>query len=132
MTISPQLDVELVDDVIPQSVRNMARKDIMNRQIDMLVETVSTDGFVGFLNDIAALPTHDERRQFTTDNANLETLRERGVETPHGLRFTTREFELPEDGRTANSPLMQIDPKLDPRMGWCVSVGAIVCISFGG
>jgi hypothetical protein len=130
-TATPDLTLDLVDDIIPQTVRNLARKDIMNRQIDVLVETVSSPGFIGFVNDIGKLPTHDERREFTAEYASLETLRERGVDTPRGLRFTTREFEPPEDGRASDTPLMRIDPKLDPRMGFCISVGAIFCISFG-
>ena len=104
----------------------------MTKQINEFIDIISTDGFLDYVNGIAALPTYSERREYTAKTANVPTLREHGVPTPDGLRLTTREFEMPEDGRAANTPLVQVRPGTDPRMGFCVSVGVVVCASYGG
>nr|MDT0661137.1 hypothetical protein [Micromonospora sp. DSM 115978] len=123
---------DVLSDHIPQSVRRLVRREMLDEQIDALIDAVSSDAFLGYVNEMGALPTHDERRTYTARTASVETLAERGLRIPDGLRFTTREFELPEDGLKSNSSIMRLDPDLDPRMGFCVSVGVVVCISFGG
>ena len=106
-------------------------KETITKQIDDFIEVIASDGFIGYINDVAQLPTHAERKELTAKTANLETLRERGVPVPDGLRFTTREFELPEDCREAEGPLLKVRPELDPRMGGCISIGFYVCASYG-
>lgn len=118
-------------DATLEEVRTQVTKQAVTAQIDEFLEIIESDGFIDYVNDIAALPTYSERRDWTARTANLDTLKKYGVDTPDGLRFTTREFERPEDGRASNSPLLTIRPGTDPRMGWCVSIGVIVCGSYG-
>lgn len=113
-------------------IRHRVNKETVTKQIDQFIDIISTDGFLDYVNGIAAMPTYSERREYTAQTANVPTLKEHGVPTPEGLRLTTREFELPEDGHVSNSPLVKVRPDLDPRMGFCVSVGVVVCVSYGG
>lgn len=120
-----------IDDVLSQ-VRARANKESLEQQIDQFIDIIATDGFLDYVNGIAELPTFAERRVRTLETANIETLRSMNVPTPDGLRLTTREFEIPEDGVAAGTPLVQVRPGSDPRMGWCVSLGFYLCASFGG
>ncbi|WP_299955356.1 hypothetical protein [uncultured Modestobacter sp.] len=113
-------------------IRHRVNKEAVTKQIDQFIDIISTDGFLDYVNGIAAMPTYSERREYTAETANVPTLQSYGVPTPEGLRLTTREFELPEDGHASQSPLVQVRPGLDPRMGFCVSVGVVVCASYGG
>lgn len=113
-------------------IRNSVNKQEISKQIDAFIEVISSEGFLDYVNSIGDLPTYTSRREETARTANLQTLEDRGVLTPAGLRLTTREFEFPADGRASRSPLVQVRPGLDPRMGFCVSIGYIVCASFGG
>ena len=113
-------------------IRHRVSKETMTQQINEFIDIISTDGFLEYVNGIAELPTYSQRREHTAKTANLSTLREFGVPTPDGLRLTTREFEIPEDGRVATTPLVRVRPGTDPRMGFCVSVGYIICASYGG
>lgn len=119
-----------IDDTL-LDVRHRMNQSILTQQIDEFIGVISSEGFVQFINDVAELPTYSERRAAMAERANLETLQQYSVPTPEGLRLTTREFEIPEDGKLAASPLVQIRPGTDPRMGACVSVGWIVCVSYG-
>lgn len=118
-------------DLTLDEIRHRVNKETMTKQIDEFIDIISTDGFLDYVNGIAAMPTYSQRREYTAKTANLATLREYGVPTPDGLRLTTREFETPEDGRMASTPLVRVRPGTDPRMGLCASIGYIICISFG-
>lgn len=131
METTDSVDHTAVDQTI-EEVRNRINKEAVTKQINEFIDIISTDGFLDYVNDIAQLPTYSQRREYTAETANLGTLVDRKVPTPEGLRLTTREFEVPEDGQAANSPLVQVRPGLDPRMGWCVSIGYILCGSYGG
>jgi hypothetical protein len=124
-------DTSHVDDILGQ-IRARVNKEVLEDQIDQFIDIISSDGFLDYVNGIAELPTFSERRLHTIETANVETLRSLNVPTPEGLRLTTREFELPEDGVAVGTPLVQIRPGTDPRMGWCVSLGFYLCASFGG
>jgi len=113
-------------------IRNRINKETITKQIDEFIEIISSDGFIDYVNTIRELPSYTERRDYTANTATVATLQEYKVPTPSSLRLTTREFEIPADGRTSGSPLVQIRPGLDPRMGFCVSIGWIICLSFGG
>jgi len=115
-----------------EEIRLRLHKDLISQQIDEFIEVVSSEAFIDYVNGIASLPTHEERRTRTAETATLDTLAERGVPITPGLRITTREFEAPADGRTAATPLVQVRPDLDPRMGFCVSLGFYLCASYGG
>lgn len=125
-TIDPEL-VTAMDEI-----RHRVTKEAITAQIDEFIEIISSDGFIDYVNSIADLPTYSERRAHTAATANLATLDAHGVPTPEGLRIATREFEVPEDGRASGSALVQVRPGTDPRMGFCVSIGYILCASYGG
>lgn len=112
-------------------IRHRMNKELITSQIDQFIDVIGTEEFVTFINDIAALPTYSERRKTMAERANLDTLGEYGVTLPDGLRLTTREFEVPEDGHAAKTPLVQVRPGTDPRMGACASIGYIICASYG-
>ncbi|KAB1943096.1 MULTISPECIES: hypothetical protein [Brevibacterium] len=131
MSVMETTDHTEVDRTLDE-IRHQVNKETVTKQINEFIDIISTDGFLDYVNGIAALPTYSERREYTAKTANVPTLREHGVPTPDGLRLTTREFEMPEDGRAANTPLVQVRPGTDPRMGFCVSVGVVVCASYGG
>lgn len=124
--IDPALEMTL------DEIRHRVTKEAVTKQIDEFIEIISSDGFIDYVNGIAELPTYSERRAHTAATATLATLEQRGVPTPEGLRIATREFEMPEDGRASASPLVQVRPGTDPRMGFCVSIGYILCASYGG
>lgn len=125
------IDQSGVDQALDE-IRHRVNKEVVTQQIDEFIDIISSDGFLDYINGIVTMPTYSERREYTARTANLPTLREFGVPTPEGLRLTTREFELPEDGRASGSELVKVRPGLDPRMGFCVSIGAIICASYGG
>jgi hypothetical protein len=131
MSHADTVDHIAVDETIAE-IRHRVNKEAVTKQIDQFIDIISTDGFLDYVNGIASKPTYTERREHTARTANVPTLKSFGVPTPEGLRLATREFELPEDGRLSNSPLVQVRPGLDPRMGFCVSVGVVVCVSYGG
>ena len=131
MTLStPTIDRGL--EMTLDEIRHRVTKETVTKQIDEFIEIIASDAFIDYVNDIAELPTYSERREYTAATATLSTLEQRGVPTPEGLRIATREFEMPEDGRAAASPLVQVRPRTDPRMGFCASIGYILCASFGG
>lgn len=113
-------------------IRVRVNREAVTAQIDQFIDVIGSDGFIEYVNDIAARPTYSERRDWTAKTAHLSTLEAYGVPTPAGLRLTTREFEMPDDGRASTSPLVRVRPNLDPRMGFCASVGYISCVSYGG
>lgn len=123
---------ELAVDNTLDEIRHRVNRETVTKQIDEFIEIITSDGFIDYVNGVGDLPTYSERREHTAKTANVPTLRSHGVPTPAGLRLTTREFEFPEDGRASASPLVQVRPGLDPRMGFCVSIGYIICASFGG
>ncbi len=123
-------EVQVLDDTV-EEIRTRMNKEAVTAQIDEFIEVISSSGFIDFVNDIAAQPTYDARRELMAENAHLGTLEEYGVPVPDGLRLTTREFEMPQDGKAAQTPLVKVTPGLDPRMGACVSIGYIVCASYG-
>src|SRR4051812_14089178 len=119
MTLStPTIDRGL--EMTLDEIRHRVTKETVTKQIDEFIEIISSDGFIDYVNGIAELPTYSERREHTAATATLSTLEQRGVPTPAGLRIATREFEMPEDGRASASPLVQVRPGTDPRMGFCV------------
>lgn len=113
-------------------IRHRVNQETVTKQINEFIDIISTDEFLDYVNSIAQLPTYSERREYTAETANVSTLEKFGVPTPEGLRLTTREFEVPEDGRSAATPLVRVRPGTDPRMGFCVSIGYFVCASYGG
>jgi hypothetical protein len=123
---------KLAVDTTLDEIRHRVNKETVTTQIDEFIEVISSDGFLDYVNGVGELPTYSERRAHTSATASVPTLRSYGVPTPDGLRLTTREFELPEDGLASATPLVQVRPGLDPRMGFCVSIGYIICASFGG
>lgn len=131
MSLMETTDHTEVDRTLKE-IRDRVNKETVTKQINEFIDIMSTDGFLDYVNGIAELPTYSERREHTAKTANVPTLKEYGVPTPDGLRLTTREFEMPEDGRTSKTPLIQVRPGTDPRMGFCVSVGVVVCASYGG
>lgn len=131
MNSADTTDYTEVDQTINE-IRHRVNKETVTKQIDQFIDIISTDGFLEYVNGIAEMPTYSERREHTARTANVPTLQQYGVPTPEGLRLTTREFELPEDGQASHSPLVRVRPDLDPRMGFCVSVGVVVCVSYGG
>ncbi len=120
-------EAEVLDEILVK-----ANKDALTRQIDEFVDIISSEAFLGYVNEIGQLTTHGERRRLTEATATLEHLEQVGVPVHPQLRIATREFELPEDGLAATSPLVRVRPDLDPRMGWCVSLGFYLCVSYGG
>lgn len=131
MTLKESTDHTEVDRTLAE-VRLRVNKETVTNQINQFIDIISTDGFLDYVNGIAKLPPYSERREHTAKTANVPTLEKYDVPTPAGLRLTTREFEVPADGRAAGMPLVQVRPGTDPRMGFCVSIGVIVCASFGG
>lgn len=131
MSVMETTDYNEVDRTLDE-IRHRVNKETVTKQINEFIDIISSDGFLEYVNGIAELPTYSQRRAHTAKTANVPTLREYGVPTPDGLRLTTREFEVPEDGRAANTPLVQVRPGTDPRMGFCVSIGVVVCASYGG
>lgn len=123
---SPPVDLTIAE------IRNRVNQEYLTAQIDEFIEVIASDGFLDYVNGIGALPTHQERRDETARTASVETLESLGVPTPEGLRLTTRAFETPEDGIAALSSLVSVRPGLDPRMGFCVSLGFYLCVSYGG
>ncbi|WP_260852550.1 hypothetical protein [Curtobacterium pusillum] len=131
MTVStPTIDTELEKTL--DEIRHRVTKEAVTKQIDEFIEIISSDGFIDYVNGIAELPTYSERREYTAATATLTTLEQHGVPMADGLRIATREFEMPEDGRASASPLVHVRPGTDPRMGFCVSIGYILCASYGG
>lgn len=120
-----------VDNVL-EDIRLRVTREVITDQINEFIDVIATDDFVDYVNGIGELPSHAARKEATARTAQLSTLESMGVVTPDDLRISTREFELPGDGATANSPLPTIRPGLDPRMGFCVSLGFYLCVSYGG
>jgi len=131
MTLIGSIDDRHVDDALDE-IRVRVDKETITAQIDEFIEVISTDAFLDYVNGIGALPTYSERRAQTAATAHVDTLEQRGVPTPEGLRLATREFEVPEDGVASGTPLVRVRPGTDPRMGFCVSIGYIICASYGG
>jgi hypothetical protein len=131
MSLIGTTDNRHLDDALDE-IRVRVDRETITAQIDEFIEVISTDAFLDYVNGIGALPTHSDRRAETAVTAHVDTLEQRGVPTPEGLRLTTREFEVPEDGRASRTPLVRVRPGTDPRMGFCVSLGYIICASYGG
>jgi hypothetical protein len=131
MSLIGTTDTRHLDDALDE-IRVRVDRETITAQIDEFIEVISTDAFLDYVNGIGALPTYSDRRAETAVTAHIDTLEQRGVPTPEGLRLTTREFEVPEDGRASRTPLVRVRPGTDPRMGFCVSLGYIICASYGG
>lgn len=131
MSTAELTDSTLVDLTVAE-IRNRINQEYLTKQIDEFIEVIASDAFLDYVNGIAELPSHEQRREETARTASVTTLERVGVPTPEGLRLTTRAFETPEDGQAALTPLVRVQPALDPRMGFCVSLGFYLCVSYGG
>lgn len=104
---------------------------------DQLARVVTSPQYLEIAAEINALPA-EERLEATRDRLTVDALRERGFEAPEALRISPRLFEPPEDGAlpadsapTGEEVLAHtaVDQMQKPTL--CVSVGEIVCVSYG-
>lgn len=106
--------------------------DPMRQQIELLSQIATHPALRQILTQIQEAPPQD--RLATAERlASIEQLEAQGVNIPEGLRVTTRYFEDPD-------ALLRADVMVKPtaeqflRSGGgtlCVSVGEIVCVSYG-
>lgn len=131
-TVVPEKQISVEREEEINQIRLRLTKEKVNEVIDGLIDVVGSEQFVGYVNEISAVPSHSERNKMTAETANLENLKQLGIDVPAEMRLTTRQFENPADGKDADSPLVKVNPALDPRMGFCGSLGFYLCASYGG
>lgn len=104
-------------DTVIEEIRNRLNREQVEAEINQFIDIISSDEFLDYVNGIAELPTFAERRRRTIETANLSTLQALGVPTPTGLRLTTREFEIPEDGVYLRHAAGPGPPRIGPEDG---------------
>jgi hypothetical protein len=113
------------EDLSPEAVRDAS---------EQLIRVVTSPEYLELAAEINALPVED-RLTATAERLTPEALRERGLELPEALRISPRWFEPPQDGvLTADEVLAHTASAVAPiQKGGtlCVSVGEVVCVSYG-
>ncbi|MYS24722.1 hypothetical protein GA0115240_16804 [Streptomyces sp. DvalAA-14] len=113
------------EDLSPESMREAS---------EQLIRVVTSPEYLELAAEINALPV-DERFEATAERLTPEALRTRGLELPEALRISPRWFEPPTAGvLTADDVLAHganVAAPVAPGGTLCVSVGEIVCVSYG-
>jgi hypothetical protein len=105
-------------------------EDDVIQQTEKLVGVVTSEPFKEIVTELANYP-EAERKSRATQMLTVDSLRARGVQIPEGLRISSRIFERPGDGATA--PGLDVVAHGDQTpMGFCVSLGQWLCVSWGG
>src|SRR3546814_1440092 len=103
MYLEGRLMVPLSDDwVSSPELRSYQRQ--IRKQIEALNAIVADPALLTMLRDIHAAPEH-ERRAVATKLANLQSLRDRGLNAPEGMRVTTRYFEATRSTVRGDAPI---------------------------
>ena len=98
---------------------------------EALVKVVTSPQYLAIAAEINALP-EEEREAATLRLLTVDALRERGLEVPEGLRISPRWFEPPEVGLASDTAEVLAHNSVPvPPPTVCVSVGFIVCVSYG-
>lgn len=104
----------------------------LNQQAEALSVIAASPELRKILAEIAAAPP-EERLETAERIASVEALKKAGVAIPEGLRIATRYFENPND-LIWGDVMMNPEPSFFSLSGGgttCVSVGEIVCVSYG-
>lgn len=111
------------EDLSPASMRDASEE---------LIRVVTSPEYLSLAAEINALP---QAERFAATQARLtpEALRARGLEIPEALRISPRWFEPPQDGVLTADDVLAHSQAVAPVKGGtiCVSVGEIVCVSYG-
>jgi hypothetical protein len=105
---------------------------------EQLARVVTSPQYLEIAAEINALPV-EERFEATRTRLTVDALRERGLEIPEALRISPRLFEPPTDGALPADSALSGDEVLAHAQAvapiqkgtLCVSVGEIVCVSYG-
>jgi hypothetical protein len=110
------------EDLTPESIRDASEK---------LIEVVTSPEYLELAAEINALPVAD-RFEAISERLTPGALRARGLELPEELRISPRWFEPPQAGvLTADDVLAHTAAPVAPVSGLCVSLGEIICVSYG-
>lgn len=106
-------------------------EDVLRRQVEVLNKVTETPQFHALIEELRAAKPED-RRALARKIQWVPRLKEGGVEVPQSLRMTERSFEDPKDGNVAEAgDFAPSKTSIQPQMGGCISVGEIVCVSYG-
>lgn len=111
------------------------REDQVRDQLSRLGEIVGSDEFVGVIERLEEA-SEEERPEVVREVASVDFFREQGIPTPEGLRVSPRIFESPDSSLNAVEfkPFEGMDPQTtlpQPQAAVCVSIGYIICASYG-
>ncbi len=84
MSTAELTDSTLVDLTVAE-IRNRVNQEYPTKQIDEFIEVIASDAFLDYVNGIAELPSHEQRREETARTASVSTLERVGVPTPEVL-----------------------------------------------
>lgn len=105
--------------------------DAISDQIKLLTQISTHPALRQILSEIQKAPA--EQRLATAERiASVDALAAKGVEIPKGLKISTRYFENP-NAVVRGDVMMNPKPDLMRAAGGtlCVSVGEIICVSYG-
>jgi hypothetical protein len=106
-------------------------EDVLRRQVEVLNQVTETPQFHALIDELRAAKPED-RREVARKIRWVPRLKEGGVEVPQSLRMTERSFEDPTDGKVGEvGDFTASKTCIQPQMGGCISVGEIVCVSYG-
>lgn len=112
------------EDLSPEAVRDAS---------EQLIRVVTSPEYLALAAEINALPV-DDRFEATAARLTPEALRERGLEIPEALRISPRWFEPPTAGALSADDVLAhalATAPISTAPTLCVSVGEIVCVSYG-
>ncbi|WP_328914123.1 MULTISPECIES: hypothetical protein [unclassified Streptomyces] len=114
------------EDLSPEAVRDAS---------EQLIRVVTSPEYLALAAEINALPV-DDRFEATAARLTPEALRERGLEIPEALRISPRWFEPPTAGALSAEDVLAhsnttTTAPISTAPTLCVSVGEIVCVSYG-